>query len=109
VMGIFAIDKRAFHSIGASDQQLVREVLSKTFDQMNAFSRADDDAARAALVSQGITFLRPSDDVIREWREASRQVSEQKGKEHVFDLNLANEVARLIADFRRQKQAHQGE
>ena len=109
VTGILAIDKRAFSRIVPGDQVLVREVLSAMVDRMNVFNRADDDAARAALVNQGITFLRPSDDVIEEWRNVSRQVFEQKGKEGAFDLNLANEVASLIADYRRQEEAHQGE
>jgi TRAP-type C4-dicarboxylate transport system substrate-binding protein len=109
VMGILAIDKRAFSRISASDQILVRSVLTATFDQMNAFSRADDGAARAALVNQGITFLRPADNVVEEWRKVSRQVIDQKGKEGAFDLNLANEVARLIENYRRQEKAHQGE
>jgi TRAP-type C4-dicarboxylate transport system substrate-binding protein len=109
VLGILAIDKRAFSRIVPGDQDLVRKVLSATIDRMNAFSRVDDGAARAALIKQGITFLRPSEDVVEEWRKVSRQVIEQKGKEDAFDLNLANEVANLIADYRRQEKAHQGE
>jgi TRAP-type C4-dicarboxylate transport system substrate-binding protein len=109
VMGVLAIDTRAFNRIAPSDQIIVRKVLSATIEQMNAFSRADDGAARAALVSQGITFLRPSGNVVEEWRKVSRQVFEQKGKEDAFDLNLANEVVKLIADYRRQEKARQGE
>jgi TRAP-type C4-dicarboxylate transport system substrate-binding protein len=109
VMGILAIDKRAFNRIMPGDQVLVRQVLSATFDRINASNRVDDNAARAALVKQGIKFLRPSDDVIEEWRNASRQAFEQKGKEGSFDLILATEIVDLIADFRRQEKADQGE
>jgi hypothetical protein len=83
-------------------------VLSALFDRMNILNRADDNAARAALVEQGITFLQPSDDVIEEWRNVSRQVVEQKGKEGAFDLDLANEVSDLITEFRRQENADEG-
>ena len=109
VMGILAIDKRAFNRIVPGDQAVVRQVLSALLDRMNILSRADDNAARAALVEQGITFLQPSDDVIEEWRNVSRQVVEQKGKEGAFDLDLANEVSDLITEFRRQENADQGE
>jgi TRAP-type C4-dicarboxylate transport system substrate-binding protein len=109
VTGILAINKRAFNRIEPADQVLVRQVLEATFDRINASNRVDDSAARAALVEQGVKFLRPSDDAIEEWRNASRQAFEQKGKEGSFDLNLANEVVDLIADFRRQEKADQSE
>jgi TRAP-type C4-dicarboxylate transport system substrate-binding protein len=109
VMGILAIDKRAFDRIVPGDQAVVRQVLSALFDRMNILNRADDNAARAALVEQGITFLQPSDDVIEEWRNVSRQVVEKKGKEGAFDLDLANEVSDLITEFRRQENADEGE
>lgn len=103
VMGILAIDKKAFDHVSPDDQAIVRQVLLPMFDQLNALNRADDEAARAALIEQGIQFLRPSDDVISEWRTISRQVIEKKGKEGAFNLNLAKEVANLVAEFRRKE------
>lgn len=108
VMGILAIDKRAFERIAPGDQAVVRQVLSPLFDELSKLNRADDDAAREALIKQGIEFLRPSDDVILEWRSISRQVFEQKGKEGAFDLNLAKDVANLIEEFRRKENSERG-
>ena len=102
VMGILGINKKAFNRIAPDDQAIVRQVLSESFDQINIANRADDVAARAALIKQGIIFSRPPDDVISEWRVISDQVSEQKGKEGAFDSKLAQEVAKLVSDYRKE-------
>ena len=108
VMGIFAIDAKAFNQIAPGDQAVVRQVLLPLFDELNVLNRADDLAAREALSKQGIEFLQPADGVIKEWRDISRRVIEQKGKEGAFDPNLATEVANLIAEFRRQQGIDRG-
>ena len=103
LMGIFAIDKRAFDRVEPADQAIIREVFSTLFDRLNELNRVDDYAARAALKEQGIEFLQPTDEVVEEWRANARTVIEQKGREGAFDPALANEVFDLIEEFRRQE------
>jgi len=108
VFGVLAINKKAFNRVSPDDQAIVRQVLLPMFDELNLANRADDAAARAALIEQGIQFLRPTDDTISEWRNISRQVFEQKGKDGAFNLDLAKKVASLIEEFRRNENARTG-
>ncbi|MEE8119602.1 MAG: TRAP transporter substrate-binding protein DctP [Gammaproteobacteria bacterium] len=109
LLGIFTIDKRAFNRVDAGDQAIVRDVLSDVFDRLNALNRADDEAARQALMEQGIKFVVPPDEVIAEWRATSQQVIDKMGKEGAYNLELANKILDLIMEYRQQKIAAQGE
>jgi TRAP-type C4-dicarboxylate transport system substrate-binding protein len=109
VMGVLAINKKAFDRVSPDDQAIVRQVLLPMFDELTMQNRADNEAARAALIEQGIEFLRPTDDTISEWRDISRQVFEQKGKEGAFNLDLARKVVSLIEEFRRKENDRAGE
>jgi TRAP-type C4-dicarboxylate transport system substrate-binding protein len=109
VMGILAINKKAFDRVSPDDQAIVRQVLLPMFDELTMRNRADNAAARAALIEQGIEFLRPTDDTISEWRDISRRVFEQKGKEGAFNLHLARKVVSLIEEFRRKENDRAGE
>ena len=73
VIGVMAIQKKAFDKLSPSDQVIVREEMGKTFIRLNAMNRNDNQAAKAALQRQGIEFVVPHPGEEDRWRSISAQ------------------------------------
>jgi TRAP-type C4-dicarboxylate transport system substrate-binding protein len=56
LIGVMAIQKKAFDKLFPDDQQVVREEIGKVFKRLDRINRSDNQAAKAALKNQGITF-----------------------------------------------------
>lgn len=63
------LNKRAFDSISAADQAVVREVFNRVFGKIDRDNRKDNQAAYQALVNQGITLTEPNPSQLDAWRK----------------------------------------
>ena len=54
LIGVMAIQKKAFDKLSPGDQQIVREEIGKVFKRLDTINRSDNQAAKAALKNQGI-------------------------------------------------------
>jgi TRAP-type C4-dicarboxylate transport system substrate-binding protein len=64
LIGVMAIQKKAFDKLFPDDQQVVREEIGKVFKRLDRINRSDNQAAKAALKNQGITFVVPEPEEI---------------------------------------------
>ena len=101
IYGIFVLDRKAFERLAPADQATVRDVMRATFEKLNAQARIDDQSARNALQSQGITFVKPSVSNTEEWeRTVAPAVAELK-RNAGFSPKVVSLLEQLIAEFRR--------
>ncbi len=65
--GILAVDNKAFDRLAAADRQIVREIMGRTWREMDAMNRRDNDRALETLRKQGITFIEPTPEISAQW------------------------------------------
>lgn len=71
LIGLLAIQKKAFDKISPEDQQVVRETIGDAFKTLDALNRADNIQASEALKEQGITFVKPDAEELLHWKALS--------------------------------------
>lgn len=68
------VSERSLEDLAEADIALMKQIMGKAIAEVDRRNRADHEAAREALKTQGLQFLRPSADQIAHWRDASREV-----------------------------------
>jgi TRAP-type C4-dicarboxylate transport system substrate-binding protein len=77
VMGILAIDKKAFEKMSAEDQAVVRAEIGKAFDRIDAQARVDNDKARETLLKMGIQPFKPDATEAGYWAQIGEDARNQ--------------------------------
>ena len=103
IIGVLAVQQRAFSKLSAPDQAVVREEMGKVFRRMDTLNRADEQAAKAALANQGITFVTPKPGEIERWREISDQSIDAMIAEGVISSEVVAQVRGFLQDFRNRQ------
>lgn len=82
------IDRRPWSKIAPGDQAVVREVMERIYRDFDAQGIADDEAAMAALLDQGLELV-PLDDAERNaWDELFMSTNEAAAEAGAFDVEL---------------------
>lgn len=100
LVGLLAIQKKAFNKIDPSDQLIVKKEISRVFTLLTDLNRVDNQKARAALKSQGIEFVKPSVEELARWKSLSAQSIENMVKNGNLSQDKVDEVRRHLSDFR---------
>lgn len=77
IVGVLAIDSKAFGRIDPADQQVVREVMTRVFRDMDRQNRQDNLAAYSSLLKQGIKPVKPSAQEMAEWEKSAALATDQ--------------------------------
>lgn len=67
IYSMLVMDRKAYERMDAGDQIIVREILGKTFAEIDRDNRSSNVAAYQALLSQGLEEVSPTDENRREW------------------------------------------
>ena len=94
------LTKRPFERLEPTDQETVRRVLGAAVRAADAGNRRDHDAVRKVLQQQGLTFLHPTPDEIREWQARADEVSAQWTASGVVTPGRYERLIALLADYR---------
>ena len=100
LIGVMAIQKKAFEKLSADDQQVLREEIGKVFKRLDRINRSDNQAAKAALQNQGITFVVPEPAEIERWRSISNQSIEEMVESGVISKEIVGQVRGHLQSFR---------
>jgi len=100
LIGLLAIRKSVFDKLSAEDQAVMREEMGIVFKRLDEINRIDDEAAKAALQQQGITFVMPKPGEVERWREISRQAVDDMVESGVMPADLVEQVRGHLQSFR---------
>lgn len=99
LIGVMAIQKKAFDKLSPDDQQIVREEIGKVFKRLDTINRSDNQAAKAALQNQGITFVTPDPGEIERWKSISDQSIEEMVETGVISSEIVDQVRGHLQSF----------
>ncbi len=100
LIGVMAVQKKAFAKLTPGDQQVVREEIGKVFKRLDKINRSDNQAAKTALQNQGITFVTPEPGEVERWRSISNQSIEEMVKSGVVSSEIVDQVRGHLQSFR---------
>ncbi len=100
IIGVLAVQKKAFDKLSAGDQQIVREEMGKVFGRLDEINRVDNAAAKEALKNQGITFVDPKAGEIERWRGISEKSYDDMLEKGVISVDVVNQVRNHLQSFR---------
>ena len=99
-LGILAINKKAFKKIKSADQKIVRDVMNKAFDTIEATNRKNNIEALEVLKKSGIKFITPSDKDYKHWQRLADIANKELVDSGNLDAKLVKKVEQLLKDYR---------
>lgn len=102
VIGILAVNQKAFDKIKPDDQKIVITEMNRVFSILDKRNRQDNINATKALKDQGISVVNPSKQEVQLWRDLSEQSIQHMIKTDGIDKQVVDEMLQHLADFRNQ-------
>lgn len=100
--GFMAVQKKAFNKIDEPDQAVVREVMERTYRELNKQNIEDTREAFQALVNAGLEVVEINVDEYNQTREAVASTVAELGDEGVYTPALYDEMMRYVDEYRSQ-------
>jgi TRAP-type C4-dicarboxylate transport system substrate-binding protein len=94
------IQKKAFDSLPQTDQDIVHEILTRTFREISSHNRRENDSARAALKNQGIEFVVPPKEQSDRWNSRVTETMEALSEQNVFSREMLDLLRRYLREYR---------
>lgn len=102
--GTMIIERKEMEKLSPQDQQVVQEVMTRVFKQLDKLNRDDNESARVALKKQGITFHKPTDADQQTWRGAVSASIDGMIKKGGFSQTIVADFYKQLQDFRAKPQ-----
>ncbi len=99
-MGLMVVDKRAFDRLSDGDQAIVREVMSRTYENFDRVNLIDNREARDALLNTGIELVPIDDAELNRVREVLAATNVEVGEQGGFTMSLYEEMLGHIDEYR---------
>ncbi len=97
---LLAVDKKAYEKLSPGDQKILSEEMSRAFSEIGAENRKDDAKASEALKKQGVKFLMPTPDDMKEWHKISETVPDRLIKSGKLSPDILKTFEGHLNDFR---------
>jgi TRAP-type C4-dicarboxylate transport system substrate-binding protein len=98
--GILVISNKAFRKLSSKDQALLRDILGRTFRDIDRRNRRDDSGAMRALKRQGIKFIEPPPDAMKGWRKTVDEAQKRLADRGFFSKGVVSKVRKHLSDYR---------
>ena len=99
-LGFMAVDKRAFGKLSANDQAIVREVMSRTYENFDTTNLVDNSGARDALLNTGIESVQVAPEEFDKVRAALMKLNRDMADQGHVDKALFDEMLAYISEYR---------
>ena len=99
-LGFMAIDKKAFDKLTTNDQNIVREVMTRTYENFDRQNLVDNRDARETLLKQKIELVDFDNGEIDAIRDMVAQSNRALGEEGRFSLSMYDRMLDYVAEFR---------
>lgn len=100
VMGILAVDRKAFERLAPGDQAIARELVDAGMNRLDLAMRKDNEAAFAALGKQGIEVFRPDAQERQFWVSIGEKARETLAERKAFSPGLYAKIQAALAEYR---------
>lgn len=90
VYALLAIDKKAFSKINPNDQAIVRKVMARVYQEIDRQNRVDNEKALQALLKQGVTIVKLSTSLLKQWQDVAKKAIRSLGEEGAFTPEMLN-------------------
>jgi TRAP-type C4-dicarboxylate transport system substrate-binding protein len=101
VVGVLALDPRAFSRLSPPDRKVLREVIAETAARLDEQTRAGNREAREALEAQGIQLIpAPSAEERARWESVADQTIERLRDEGVYSAGLIDAIRGYLREAR---------
>ena len=100
VTGTLVVSERAHRKLSPEDQKTLAEIMQKSFRDISAQNRRDNQNALAALKKQGIEFITPTDQGQEQWRGEVRQSMDEMSRSGLFSRELYLQIQQLLKRHR---------
>jgi TRAP-type C4-dicarboxylate transport system substrate-binding protein len=108
-LGFMAVDKKAFDKLTSNDQKIVREVMTRTYENFDRQNLIDNEHARESLLKQKIEIVEFNPDEEIEIRDMLSTSNRALGEDGKFSLALYDEMLDYVAEFRQMQAAETGD
>ncbi|NWG00874.1 MAG: TRAP transporter substrate-binding protein DctP [Thermoanaerobaculaceae bacterium] len=100
VYGTLVLDRTAFERLAAEDRAVVHEVLAGVMRELDRRTRADNEAARRALLEQGLEAVTVTPEAAKQWEVVAAKATATLAAQGAFSATLYAELQQAIATFR---------
>jgi TRAP-type C4-dicarboxylate transport system substrate-binding protein len=100
VVGLLAIQKKAFDKISPEDQLIVRETFADVFKTLDRLNREDNLLASKALKTQGITFVKPAPEELQRWKSLAMQSIDNMAAGGIVSVEMLDTVKGYLDSYR---------
>jgi len=101
--GTLVISKKAMKKLNKKDQITVQKVMSDAFKDIDQQNQKDNSAALAALKNQNITFIKPNDEQLAQWKQFAETGNKQLIENGYNSKKMYQLIQKHITDFRKSK------
>lgn len=100
VVGLMLIDDKALAKLDAADRDVLLDEVKKGFAHIDATQRADNEAARATLVKQGIQVITPSPEEAKFWRDIGEKAQDKLVSDGAVSAEALAAARSALAEYR---------
>ena len=95
------ISKRAMNKLKRRDKKIVNEIMIRTFKEIDIQNQKDNSAALAALKNQGITFAKPDNNQVAEWKKLALQSHTELVSKGFVTKKMYNLINKYIMKYKK--------
>ena len=101
LVGVVAIDKKAFSKLTPADQKVVREVVGEASRRLDEENRLGEANAREALQNQGVEFVTANSDAeVERWYQISDEATQRLLEQNIYSPETIQEILSLLKEYR---------
>jgi TRAP-type C4-dicarboxylate transport system substrate-binding protein len=100
IIGVLAVQKKAFDKLSTAEQAVVRDEIAKVFSRLDVLNRSDNLAAKAALKQQGIIFVTPDPEEVERWKSISDGAIDEMVASGIISAEIVSQVREYLQSFR---------
>ncbi len=101
-LGFMAVDRKAFTKLSPADQAIVRDVMTKTYENFNRENLIDNREARDALVNAGIEPVPFDEAEVSRIRGVLLKSNRRLGERGDFTLAIYDEMLNYVDEYRQK-------
>lgn len=98
---LLVIQKKTFSKLEASDQNVIRKVMSGVFAAINKKNQEDNISARKALINNGIEFIKLSDADMNIWLDVGKKAMRKLEAKNNYSKAMYDRLLKTIKEIAR--------